>query len=279
MKTGKNFIYEHRFLNKDGQYIWHLTRALPLKDEHGKITRWIGTMTDINDQKENEKKKDEFISIASHELKTPLTTIKVFFQLIKKEATPESRFFNFAGKAARQLSRLERLIDDLLDVSKINAGKMQYYHEDFNFTEVLKEAIEGVRETTSQHQIVLEALDNIPFFGDRYRIEQVIINLLNNAIKYSPKADKVIVNCELKNQGLIVSVKDFGIGISREHINNLFEKFYRVDSTATRFQGLGLGLFISSEIINRHHGSLWVESELGTGSVFYFKLPIERKNE
>jgi PAS domain S-box-containing protein len=277
--TGKNFIYEHRFLNKDGQYIWHLTRALPLKDENGNIVRWIGTMTDINDQKENEEKKDEFISIASHELKTPLTTIKVFFQLIKKEMTPELRSFNFAGRAARQLGRLERLIEDLLDVSKINAGKMQYNLENFNFREALEEAIESVQETTEQHQIVLEAFDDIPFYGDRYRIEQVVVNLLNNAIKYSPNADKVIVNCQLQNHNLTVSVKDFGIGISDQHKSNLFKRFYRVDNTSSRFQGLGLGLFISSEIIQRHDGTFWVESEPGKGSVFYFLLPLETKKE
>jgi len=231
-------------------------------------------MTDISDQKENEKKKDEFISIASHELKTPLTTIKAFFQLAKREIHPEFKSFNFLGIAARQLNRMEQLIGDLLDVSKINSGKMQYNLEDFDFDELLRDAIDSVQEISPKHTLVLEKSASIIFHGDRQRIEQVIINLLDNAVKYSPDADKVLVRAELQGGKLQVTIKDFGIGIAKKHLTDLFDKFYRVD-LQHRFQGLGLGLFISSEIVKRHGGTIWVTSEPSQGAAFTFELPVK----
>jgi len=231
-------------------------------------------MTDISDQKENEKKKDEFIGIASHELKTPLTTIKAFFQLAKREIHPEFKSFNFLGIAARQLNRMEQLIGDLLDVSKINSGKMQYNLEDFDFDELLRDAIDSVQEISPKHTLVLEKSASIIFHGDRQRIEQVIINLLDNAVKYSPDADKVLVRAELQGGKLKVTIKDFGIGIAKKHLTDLFDKFYRVD-LQHRFQGLGLGLFISSEIVKRHGGTIWVTSEPSQGAAFTFELPVK----
>jgi signal transduction histidine kinase len=231
---------------------------------------------DINDQKENEKKKDEFISIASHELKTPLTTIKAFFQLAKREIDPGFKSYGFISKAARQLNRMERLIEDLLDVSKINSGKMQYNLEHFEFSAILGDAVDSVQEISPTHKLVIERSPSVLFNGDRHRLEQVIINLLNNAVKYSPGADKVIVDSELKDGNLVVTIKDFGIGVSKEHLEALFERFYRVD-TDHRFQGLGLGLFISSDIIKRHGGKIWAESEEGYGSAFKFQLPLSTK--
>jgi signal transduction histidine kinase len=233
---------------------------------------------DINDQKENEKKKDEFISIASHELKTPLTTIKAFFQLAKREINPEFKSYGFISKAGRQLDRMERLIEDLLDVSKINSGKMQYNLEQFEFSAILRDAVDSVQEISTTHKLVIERAPVVLFTGDRHRLEQVIINLLSNAVKYSPEADKVLVDAELKDDNLLVTIKDFGIGVSEEHLEALFERFYRVD-TQHRFQGLGLGLFISSDIIKRHGGRIWAESQKGFGSVFKFQLPVSKSAE
>ncbi|MBS1527410.1 MAG: HAMP domain-containing histidine kinase [Bacteroidetes bacterium] len=234
-------------------------------------------ITGINDQKENEKKKDEFISIASHELKTPLTTIKAFFQLAVKEMQPEFKTFSLIHRASRQLTRMERLIEDLLDVSKINSGKMQYDLEDFDFQQALKEAVDSVQQIFPDHSLVIEHSASVIVHGDRHRIEQVIINLLNNAVKYSPGADKVLIRSELVGGHLMVTIEDFGIGIDEQHIGELFDRFYRVNSDR-HFQGLGLGLFISSEIIKRHGGSIKVESEPGKGSAFTFELPVTMLN-
>ncbi len=230
-------------------------------------------MSDITEKEKSERKKDEFISIASHELKTPLTTIKAFFQIAVKEMDPGFKSFTLIGRAARQLTRMERLIEDLLDVSKINSGKMKYNLEDFDFQQVLKDAIDGVREIYPNHNLVIEGSAPVMFHGDKHRIEQVIINLINNAVKYSPNADKVLISAGLKEGNIMVTIKDFGIGIPEEHIGELFDRFYRID-VEHHFQGLGLGLFISSEIIKRHGGNISVESEVGKGSAFTFRLPV-----
>jgi PAS domain S-box-containing protein len=279
LQTGESFLYEHRFLNKDGEYLWHLTRALPLRDDDGNILQWIGTITDINDQKLKEEKKDEFISIASHELRTPLTTVKAFFQLAKKTLNSGDKAYGFIDKAGRQLDRLERLIADLLNVSKINAGKMVYNMDEFTFDDMLRETVESVQHTTTTHQIIVEHTADVKYKGDKLRIEEVLNNFLTNAIKYSPGADKVIVRSELDGTNLIVSVQDFGIGIAAENLTDIFDRFYRVDNTSMRYQGLGLGLFIAAEIIKRHNGSFWIESELGKGSTFFFLLPLNGKQE
>jgi PAS domain S-box-containing protein len=272
LRTNTEYMIEFRLKFADGKFYWHLARALPLIED-GKATLWLGTNTNIDLQKSNEHKKDEFISIASHELKTPLTTVKAFFQLAKREIAPDKKLNVFVDKADRQLERLGRLIEDLLDVSKINAGKMTYNREQFNFRELLAESIESVQQTASRHQINLLMKENFGYEGDQHRIEQVVINLLNNAVKYAPDGGEITVTCELEDDNIIVAVTDPGIGIAEEHLKGLFDRFYRVDNSSSRFQGLGLGLFISAEIVKRHGGSFWIESEIGRGSTFSFLLP------
>ncbi len=279
--TGQTYEIEYRFKKADdGTYRWQLGKALPLRDKDGKVLKWFGTCTDIHEQKEAETKKDEFISIASHELKTPLTTVKAFVQLAKSISLPESPAFSFMGKASLQLDRLEKLVSNLLDVSRINAGRMLYNLEEFDFAAALQETVDSVQQISPEHCLLLEVPPGaISFTGDKMRLEQVINNLLVNAIKYSPGAGKVVVRCEVQKNNIVVSVQDFGVGIAPENLKNLFDRYYRADNTATRFQGLGLGLFISSEIVKRHKGSFWIESEEGKGSTFYFLLPIDGKSQ
>lgn len=265
---------------------WQLLRATQQSiDQFGQLlgsngrletTRELETaIIDIHDQKESEKRKDEFISIASHELKTPLTTIKAFFQLAVKEISPESKQYPMIGRVSRQVTRMERLIADLLDVSRINSGRMQYDLEDFDFDNLLKEVVASAQEISPDHTLILERSEPAIINGDWHRLEQVIINLLNNAVKYSPGENKVIIASEVREGNLLVTVRDFGIGIDKKHIDRLFERFSRAD-IGHRFQGLGLGLYISSEIIKRHGGSIHVESEPGKGSSFIFQLPLSQ---
>lgn len=274
LHSGQEYVVEFRLKFSDGIYYWHLGRAFPLI-ENGKITLWIGTNTNIEQQKHNEYRKDEFISIASHELKTPLTSIKAYNQLnIRKNK--DISLSPYLSKVAEQTVRLEKLISDLLDVTKINAGKMVYDLQPFNFQEMLIDTIEILQHTSEQHEIILEGNSDLIYTGDIYRLEQVVNNFLSNAIKYSPDGGKVIVKSKISNENIIVSVQDFGIGIAPESLDKLFERYFRVDNTAMRFDGLGLGLFISSEILKRHQGSFWIESEPGKGSTFFFRLPLER---
>jgi len=275
LESGEEYIVEFRLMFADGIYRWHLARARPLL-ENGEITLWLGTNTNIELQKQNEQKRDEFLSIASHELRTPLTSIKAFNQIMLRMNDPE-KTKSFMIKSAEHIARLEKLISDLLDVTKINAGKMNYTMHPFSFKELLESTVESVQHTTSTHRIILENAVDINYEGDHFRLEQVLNNFLSNAVKYSPDADKVLVNSYIEKDNLIVSVKDFGIGIEPESLDKLFDRYYRVDNTAMRFEGLGLGLFISSEILKRHKGSFWIESVPKEGSTFYFRLPLNNQ--
>lgn len=278
LRNKQQYLAEFRLRIGNGTYHWHLARAIPMI-ENGQVSFWLGTNTNIHQQKVNETMKDEFISIASHELKTPLTTIKGFFQLIKREVSLPTNLGHFVSKGERQLERLSRLIEDLLDVSKINAGKMIYNKEDFNFSSLLTDTVESIQHTTKSHRIELHTHCDIQFHGDQLRLEQVLINLLNNAIKYSPNSNTIVVRCDIDGNNLIVSVEDSGVGIAEEHLKSLFNRFYRVDNSSARFQGLGLGLFIANEIVKRHGGSFWIESEPGKGSTFSFLLPLTGEQE
>jgi len=284
--------HEDVFFHKDGSAIPVLCTVCPVYEDGNPVATVIEVL-DITRQKklENEQlqaqkniedlmhKKDEFMSIASHELKTPLTSIKAYTQLLEKSIPAGVKAYTFISKTGQHITRLEKLISDLLDVSKINAGKLTYNVTEFNFADILIESVESVQHTTPYHRIVIEKSSNVTFKGDRLRLEQVLNNFLTNAIKYSPNEDKVIVRSEVQQNNLVVSIQDFGIGIERENLTKIFDRFYRVDNTAMRYQGLGLGLYIASEIIKRHNGSFWIESELGKGSTFYFLLPLDNEKK
>ncbi len=272
LENGNEYLIEFRLLFADGIYRWHLGRAVPLI-ENGEIQLWLGSNTNIDLQKTNEQKKDEFLSIASHELKTPLTSIKAFNQMLKRGAMPDT-LKGFVQKSADNIQRLEKLIADLLDVTKMNSGKLEYDMQPFNFKKLLVESAENTRYLSSSHEVVLKNAADVQIVGDNVRLEQVLNNFLSNAVKYSPKGEQVIIDSWVEGQQVIVSVQDFGIGIAPSHIDKLFDRYYRVDNTAMRFEGLGLGLFISSEILKRHGGKVWIESEQDKGSTFYFSLPL-----
>lgn len=224
--------------------------------------------------KELSVKKDEFISVASHELKTPLTSAKAYLQIAAKTADKNGNE-RFVTGALKQLDRLQKLTNDLLDVSKINAGRLEYKMTEFDFADLLEEAVANFQSTITSHTIEIAENVSAVIEGDYHRLEQVINNLLSNGVKYSPKADKIVLKSVVVNGELVVSVTDFGVGIAQNKIHRLFERFYRIKETAMHFQGMGLGLFIVGEILSRHQGRFWLESELGKGSAFYFMLPLK----
>jgi len=221
-----------------------------------------------------EAKKDEFFNMVSHEFKTPLTNIKAINQLLEQKTDRADKTYPFIVNANNNIKRLEKLIEDLLDVTKINSGQIDLNIAAFSFADALTNSIVNVQMTAHQHEIVLENHTNLLYTGDQFRIEQVLINLLNNAIKYSPDASQVIVSAKIDANNIVVGVQDFGIGIAKEEIAQLFQRFYRVSKTAMNFQGVGLGLYIASEIIKKHNGSFTIESEPGKGSCFLFSLPL-----
>ncbi|WP_461449536.1 sensor histidine kinase [Mucilaginibacter sp.] len=203
-----------------------------------------------------EAKKDEFFNVVSHEFKTPLTNIKAINQLMIQKTSKSDNIYPFIVNAGNSIKRLEKLIEDLLDVTKINSGQIDLNIAAFNFSDALTNSIISVQLTTPKHEIVLENAIDLYYTGDQFRIEQVLINLLNNAIKYSPDADKVIVRTSREANNLVVDVQDFGIGIAKGDIDQLFQRFYRVSKVAMNFQGVGLGLFIASEIIKKSPGGI-----------------------
>jgi signal transduction histidine kinase len=218
-------------------------------------------------------KKDEFIALASHELKTPLTTIKGYLQVISKKSQ-DSLSKMFVEKSLYQVQKLNTLISDLLDISKIEAGKLQFNLEVFNLTEVLRDVLETFPYTNTSHQIIFdETSEEFMVLADKQRIEQVIINLLTNAIKYSPKADKVYIRIEEEGEMVTVRIKDQGIGLQEEHLSKIFTRFYRAEGVGN-VSGLGIGLHLTKEIVDRHDGRIHVVSTFGVGSEFSFSLPL-----
>jgi len=275
--TGEPFQFEHRFRRADGVYRWHLSRALPMKDDQGRIIKWFGANTDIDDQKRALQEKDDFISIAAHELKTPVTGIKAYTQLLQRRfrRRGDTEAADQLAKLDAQLNKLTRLIGELLDVTKIEAGRLPLHEESFDFDALVGEIVEDVQPTTERHRIVVEGATGRQIRADRERIGQVLTNLLSNAIKYSPTADRIVVHLAVDGPGVVVGVQDFGVGIAKDEQAKVFERFYRArGGDRETFPGLGLGLFITADIVRRHGGEIWLESEPGAGSTFCFRLPI-----
>jgi two-component system sensor histidine kinase/response regulator len=238
-------------------------------------------LEEIEFRKQAEYKKDEFISIASHELKTPLTSVKGYVQLLERsiDRGDVETVKKHLQKAQTQLEKLNNLIADLLDISKIESGKLKFNKQYFHIDDMLKNIVDIMHQSFPDFDIVINGHANKEVFGDEMRIEQVVINFLTNAIKYSPGTSEVVINVKEENDQIYVGVLDHGIGIGPEEQKNLFEKFYRVEETALHFQGLGIGLYISSEIIRRHGGKVGVQSTLGEGSEFFFKIPVIAPSE
>lgn len=238
-------------------------------------------LAEIEFRKDAERKKDEFISIASHELKTPLTSVKGYVQLLARSIHKGdmSMVENHLSKTQTQLEKLNSLIADLLDISKIESGKLKFNKRNFNINCLLGNIVEVMRQSNPDFEIKINGTVTREIFGDEMRIEQVVVNFLTNAIKYSPGTNKIDLNVDIIDENLSLSVKDFGIGMLPEQQTHVFDKFYRVEETSQRFQGLGIGLYIASEIIKRHGGQIGVNSTYGEGSEFYFTIPIHTKLE
>lgn len=276
-KSAYEIEYQFKDPKKENGYRWFLGRAVPIKDENGDIIQWIGTCTDIDEFKQFQQQKDNFLGIASHELKTPLTSLKLYSQFLEKNLRKKEDDNNavVALKMDEQINKLNSLINDLLDVTKIQNGKILLNPSEFDFDELVNEVVEE-QQMNTKHIINVESDHSAgTIFTDRHRISQVISNLINNAIKYSPNSDKILISSKLTTDNTILfSVRDFGIGIPENKKDKVFEQYYRVSGSKEHtFPGLGLGLYISSEIIKRTGGRIFVNSVEGKGSDFCFEIP------
>jgi len=232
-------------------------------------------LEEIEFRKQAEHKKDEFISIASHELKTPLTSVKGYIQLLQRSLDRDNKEMakSHLEKASIQLEKLNELIVDLLDISKIESGKMKFNMQSFCADNMVNNAIEMLQQSNPDFKINKLGKTTETVFGDEMRLEQVVINFITNAIKYAPGTNQVNVTININDGKFYLAVKDFGIGISEGQQEKIFDKFYRVEDSSNRFNGLGIGLYICSEIIKRHGGTIGVKSVLNEGSEFHFIIP------
>lgn len=298
LKTGEgpvlNKTIEISALHKSG-YEFYINLSIS-NVQFGKGWLFIAFLSDISERKRTEEalikkeaellqskiieeKRDEFISIASHELKTPLTTIKAYTQLaiIHCKENRIEKVKEFLIKTDNHIIKINKLISELLDISKIHAGKLDLDLNKIELSHFLKGTLENIQEIISDHLIKIEKNDQTYINADTLRLEQVIINLITNAAKYSPGKTEIIVNSKIEDNYVIISIKDFGVGIPAGYEKKIFERFYRVDETSSHFNGLGIGLFISAEIIKQHNGFIWAISGEKNGSTFYIKIPLMSK--
>lgn len=232
---------------------------------------------DVTDRKQLEKQKDDFIGIISHELKTPLASIKAFSQLLERylNGNKDEKGSLYLSKMTAQMERLTQLMASFANVYKIQTGKLKLNKVKFSLDELIKSVISDYQITIETHKIEYHGLSKKTVSGDRDRIAQVLINLISNAVKYSPYANKIVVTSTDEKKQVRISVRDFGLGIPKNEYLKIFDRFYRASrNQKDKITGLGLGLYISSEIITMHKGKIWVESTGRKGSTFYFTLPI-----
>lgn len=276
--TGEHATMEFTFPSKQGDRHFQ-SLLVPEHNVFGEVETVLTMSRDITEIKIQQQQKDEFIGIVSHELKTPLTSIKAFTQVLHKRFVKAKDLDSaeHLEKMDMQLNKLASLINDLLDVTKIQEGRLQFVERYFDFNELVKENVDIMQRTTEQHKIIVRGKVERKIYGDRDRIGQVLTNLLSNAIKYSPDSLEVIVKLSSTKEELTCCVQDFGVGVPKNMRDKIFDRFFRVSGSRRRsYPGLGLGLFISSEIIKRQSGKIWVESDKN-GSIFCFTMPIKKK--
>jgi len=275
----KKGVIRMRLITKNKGVIWTETRMNVVKN-NGKVTGLRGVTMDITESIEEEQRKDNFISLASHELKTPLTSLKVYNHLFQKRVQKyeDSDIGMYLQKTDLQIGKLTNLINDLLDLSRIQAGKLLYRREPTDFDFLIEDVVEMMRKNSKSHKILLRGKVDENVELDQNRISQVVTNFISNAMKYSPKNKKIIIEKKKKDGHVLLSVKDSGKGIPKKYHKKIFERFFQVDKEEERTaSGLGIGLYICSEIIKNHNGKIWVESKINKGTTFYFSLPFSHK--
>ncbi|WP_295768988.1 PAS domain-containing sensor histidine kinase [uncultured Mucilaginibacter sp.] len=276
LATGTPYEIEYRLRKFTGEYIWVLGRAAPYFDEHGKIIKWFGTCTDIHEQKLLQHQKDDFINIASHELKTPLTSLSANMQFIERSLLrnrPDDHvLISMISSCFKNVKKLNKIIADLVDANSIGLGELLIKKERFDIIKLLQDVTSNINIGTSTIEIVGKS--SLMVNADAGKIEQVVVNLVNNACKYAGESEVIMVKATLDDEYAKVAITDQGKGIQEDKIKYLFDRYYRADTANMKYSGMGLGLYVCANIIRSHGGSIGVESKVGNGSTFWFTLPI-----
>ena len=275
VESKKSGEFEIRERGADGIYRWHLIRLRPFFTDPGVVNHWIGTATEIDTLKKLQEQKDDFINIASHELKTPLTTLKASLQLLDrmKHNPLSDKFRHIVDHANKSMYKMSTLVDDLLDTNRLRRADLSLNKKCFILSQLISGCCNHI-SLTAKHNLVVTGDMDVEVYADERAIDQVIVNLVNNAVKYAPDSKDITITIRRDADMVKVSVSDQGPGIPKDKLSFVFERYYRVQASNSHSPGLGLGLFICSEIIKKHGGEMGVESELGHGCTFWFTLPL-----
>lgn len=266
--------------HNDGKIRWVRGIGTVQKDDEGVNRYFTGVLHEITEQKQDEVRKNDFIGMVSHELKTPLTSLNAILQVLQlKLKKNEDPFIPGAlEKANIQTKRMSVMINGFLNISRLESGKIFIEKHDFDIDELLKEMIDEAELSLTTHHISFSSCGEIKVNADRDKISSVITNLISNAVKYSPKGKLIDIVCVSDGNEVTVSVKDEGIGMKPQDLTKVFDRYFRVATTHTQhISGFGIGLYLSAEIISRHDGKIWAESEIGIGSIFNFTIPLIKK--
>ncbi len=277
--TGSSFDIEYSLKGfRDGNIRWVRSTGKLYSEDVFSKANFSGTVQDITQRKLEEQRKDDFLSIASHELKTPVTALKASLQLLNRYRDNMSHPMvpRLVDQSNASVLKITGLIDDLLNTTRTNEGQLHLNYRRFNVYEMLDACCSHIR-IRDKHELILQGVKDLIIEADEARIDQVVINFVNNAVKYAPDQREIYLIVEDLGDRAKISVKDSGPGIPADKIPHLFDRYYRADYSGVQYSGLGLGLYISAEIIRKHRGEIGVDSELGKGSTFWFTLPL-RKN-
>lgn len=275
MRTNGIYKTEYPIRWRDGSLHWIEAHGRPRHDKNGVADRMVGMIADITEKKMFDQRKDDFLSIASHELKTPLTILKASIQLLDrlKDKPFSETHSKLIDQSSKSVDTMVILIDELLNMRRMDEDHLKLEKTRFNLYNMLSNSCNHVRMEGKYH-LTISGDRHIDVLADENRIDQVIINFVNNAVKYASNSNEILINIETLNKEVKVSVKDFGEGIDSEILPHLFDRYYRADHSGKTYSGLGLGLYICAEIIKKHDGRIGAESTIGKGSTFWFALPL-----
>jgi signal transduction histidine kinase len=274
---------EYAYVHAGHEHILRVS-GTPIFNAHNQIAAGVVIIDDITDEKQVQQRKDDFLSMVSHELKTPLTSLKVYTQLASRQL--EQATGNSAPAAGtlekinNQADKLTQTITDMLILARAQSGRLEYRYVRSDVMKLASSVVEDLRPTAPHHALHLDGQCPKPVELDEERMAQVLVNLINNAIKYSPQADTINIHVREQDDGVIISVQDFGIGIKKRDQNRIFDRFFQApDASGRTYPGLGVGLYLCAEIVEHHHGRIWLSSEIDKGSTFYVWLPFRQSGK